>query len=70
MTDTIPIYNADHDLIGFGYIIEGEEDRGIQIRRMFTYEKIKAVKKEVELYAKANSVTKEESIMRFIRRME
>lgn len=70
MTDIIPIYNGDHDLSGLGYIIAGEEDRGIQIKRMFTHEKIQALKKEVELYAKENSVTKEEAIMNVVRRMK
>lgn len=70
MTDIIPIYNGDHDLSGLGYILEGEEDRGIQIKRMFTHEKIQDLKKEVELYAKENSVTKEEAIMNIVRRMK
>lgn len=69
MTDIIPIYNGDHDLSGLGYILEGEEDRGIQIKRMFTHEKIQAVKEEVELFMQLTESTKEEAIMRLVRKM-
>ena len=68
-TDAVPIYNKDRDLVGLGYIIQGEEDRGIQVRRMFTHYRIQSLKDEVELRVKLNVVTKEEAIMEIIRRM-
>lgn len=68
-TDIIPIYNKDRDLIGLGYIIEGEEDRGIQVKRMFTHDKIQSLKDEVELRLKIYVTTKEEAIMEIVRRM-
>lgn len=69
-TDAVPIYNKDRDLIGLGYIIEGEEDRGIQVRRMFTHEKIQSLKEEVALFMQLTETTKEEAIMRFVRKMQ
>ena len=68
-TDVVPIYNKDRDLVGLGYIIEGEEDRGIQVKRMFTHDRIQSLKEEVELHMKVSVTTKEEVIMRIVRRM-
>ena len=69
-TEAIPIYNKDRDLIGLGYIIEGEEDRGIQVRRMFTHDRIQSLKDEVELRLKIYVTTKEEAILAIVRRMK
>lgn len=69
-TDPVPIYNKDRDLIGLGYIIEGEEDRGVQVRRMFTHDRIQSLKDEVELRLKIYVTTKEEAIMAIARRMK
>lgn len=69
-TEPVPIYNKDRDLIGLGYIIQGEEDRGIQVRRMFTHDRIQSLKDEVALFMQLTSTTKEEAIMRIVRRME
>lgn len=68
-TEAVPIYNKDRDLVGLGYIIEGEEDRGIQVRRMFTHDRIQSLKEEVELRLKLYVTTKEEAIMEIVRRM-
>ena len=69
-SDPVPIYNKDGDLIGIGYLVEGEEDRGIQVRRMFTHDRIESFKKEVELHNKLNLIAKEEAIMRIVRRIQ
>lgn len=69
-SEVVPIYNKDRDLIGLGYIIEGEEDRGVQVRRMFTHDRIQSLKDEVELRLKIYVTTKEEAIMEIVRRMK
>lgn len=69
MTNTVPIYNVDHDLIGVGYIVEGEEDLGIRVKHMFSYEKIQSLKDQVALFMQLTATTKEEAIMRFVRKM-
>lgn len=68
-TDAVPIYNKDRDLVGLGYIVEGEEDRGIQVRRMFTHDRVQSLKDQVDLYIKLTGYTKEEAIMEIVRRM-
>lgn len=68
-TKVVPIYNKDRDLAGIGYIIQGEEDRGIQVRRMFTHYRIQSLKEEVELRIKLKVVTKEEAIMEIVSRL-
>lgn len=69
-TDAIPIYNKNRDLVGLGYIVEGEEDRGIQVKRMFTHDRIQSLKDEVELRLKIYVTTKEEAIMEIVRRIQ
>ena len=68
-SEVVPIYNKDRDLIGLGYIVEGEEDRGVQVRRMFTHDRIQSLKDEVELRLKIYVTTKEEAILALVRRL-
>ena len=52
MIDYRPITNGDGHWIGVGGVVPGEEDRGVQILSMFTYEKILKMNSILEIRRK------------------
>lgn len=66
MIEYRPITNKRGNWIGIGCVVAGEEDRGIQITRMFTHEKILIMAKRVEGLMLSKDLTKAEAIQRLV----